>query len=123
MPWRADDLELLEASCLLTPAADNPYSEHPLPLQAAQQMEARGRLGGAALAYEAAARVPPSAKYPAATWVAACAPNEKPACRQRAWSMLCAAESMLHPGADCAVMQLHACCSWLAGGAGALTGV
>ena len=59
-PWHADDLALLEASCQLAPAADNPYSEHPLPLQAAQQMEACGRLGGAALAYEAAARVLPS---------------------------------------------------------------
>ena len=56
---RADDMALLEAGCQLAPAADNPYSEHPLPLQAAQQMEGRGRLGGAALAYEAAARVQP----------------------------------------------------------------
>ena len=55
--WHADDVALLEESCQLAPAAGNPYSEHPLPLQAAQQMEARGRLGGAALAYEAAARV------------------------------------------------------------------
>jgi hypothetical protein len=47
----------LEASCQLIPAADNPYSAAPLPLQIAQAMEREGRLGAAALAYEAAARV------------------------------------------------------------------
>ena len=53
----ADDMAALEASCQLLPASDNPYSRHALPLQAAQAMEREGRLGAAALAYEAAARV------------------------------------------------------------------
>ncbi len=53
----ADDMQALEASCWLTPVADNPYCSHPLPLQAAQQLERERRPAAAALAYEAAARV------------------------------------------------------------------
>lgn len=53
----AVDMQQLEATCQLMPAADNPYSAHPMPLQIARQMEKEGRLGSAALAYEAAARV------------------------------------------------------------------
>jgi hypothetical protein len=53
----AADMKLLEAMCQLTPAADNPYMDHPLPLQFAWQMENQGRLRSASLAYEAAARV------------------------------------------------------------------
>ena len=50
-------MQALEASCWLTPAEDNPYCAHPLPLQAAQQLERDRRPAAAALAYEAAARV------------------------------------------------------------------
>ena len=53
----ADDMHALEASCCLAPVADNPYCSHPLPLQAAQQMERERRPAAAVLAYEAAARV------------------------------------------------------------------
>jgi len=41
----------------MAPAEDNPYSAHPMPLQIAQQMDQQGRVRGASLAYEAAARV------------------------------------------------------------------
>ncbi|CAK0764733.1 hypothetical protein CVIRNUC_003188 [Coccomyxa viridis] len=54
------DMQALEASCWLTPVADNPYCSHLLPLQAAQQLERERRPAAAALAYEAAARAAPT---------------------------------------------------------------
>lgn len=50
-------MQALEESCRLTPAANNPYCAHRLPLQAAQQLEQERRPAAAALAYEAAVRV------------------------------------------------------------------
>ena len=52
-------MQALEASCGLTPAEDNLYCAHALPLQAARQLKQERRPAAAALAYEAAARVRP----------------------------------------------------------------
>ena len=41
----------------LVPAAENPFSHHPSPLQAGRKLQATGRTQDAALAFEAAAMV------------------------------------------------------------------